>query len=74
MDYWAIALSSVALMRSVFPGSTRKTTALALAATPINPLAVSTVNAIAMEVHSPSSILLIHRLQFLKSHFDFLFH
>ena len=54
MDYWAIALSSIALMRSVFPGSTRRTTALALAATPINPLAVSTVSAVAMEVHCAS--------------------
>jgi hypothetical protein len=49
VDYWAIALSSVSLMRCLFPQSRGSTTAVALAVTPFNPLAVTTANAIAME-------------------------
>lgn len=50
LDYMSIAVSSIALMRSVFPHTGPNRTALALAATPVNPLAVSTASAIAMEV------------------------
>lgn len=52
IDYWAIALSSISLMRSLYPQSRGSTTAVALAVTPFNPLAVSSANALAMEVRS----------------------
>ena len=52
IDYWAIALSSVALMRSLYPNSRGRATAVSLAVTPFNPLAVSSANALAMEVNA----------------------
>lgn len=50
LDYWAIALSSISLTRCLFPQTRSSLTAGALAASTFNPLAVSTANAIAMEV------------------------
>ena len=52
IDYWAIALSSAAMTRAVYPlaNKTPTATATSLCLTPFQPLVVSSTNAIAMEV------------------------
>lgn len=52
LDYWTIAASSAALTRTVYADSPRmrRAAALSLLAAPFRPFAVSSVNAVAMQV------------------------
>ncbi|BDA49000.1 hypothetical protein COCOBI_13-1100 [Coccomyxa sp. Obi] len=50
LDYWVISLSTAALTRAIYPNVSGHKTAASLLLTPMQPLAVTTLNAAAMEI------------------------
>ncbi|EIE18890.1 hypothetical protein COCSUDRAFT_20202 [Coccomyxa subellipsoidea C-169] len=50
LDYWVISLSTAALTRAVYPKVSAHKTAASLLLTPMQPLAVTSLNAAAMEL------------------------